>query len=179
MEKIDQKTAQLDKRIREMPYKIESSAKYVKSRLKEMTPDEQPFNQVDNKYYYVVWQGNKNLEWKICKFKNTEKIRLKGGSKLVLDYYGRVHDPNKINLVFDAKIINLRANDQIWTDNSINFKAVYRWNGGEEWSPILKYDGGMIKFWVWKDFKTWDKTQRGIVTTAAIGLRTFGYWLIW
>ncbi|QIA68749.1 hypothetical protein GL981_04045 [Spiroplasma citri] len=79
MEKMDQKIAQLDKRIIEMPYKIESSAKYVKSRLKEMTPDEQPFNQVDNKYYYVVWQGNKNLEWKICKFKNTEKIRLKGG----------------------------------------------------------------------------------------------------
>ncbi|WFH00043.1 hypothetical protein M1771_08655 [Spiroplasma citri] len=61
------------------------------------------------------------------------------------------------------------------------FKAVYRWNGGEEWSPILKYDGGMIKFWVWKDFKTWDKTQRGIVTTAAIGLLSFGSWepLIW
>ncbi|WFH00042.1 hypothetical protein M1771_08650 [Spiroplasma citri] len=32
MEKMDQKIAQLDKRIREMPYKIESSVKYVKRR---------------------------------------------------------------------------------------------------------------------------------------------------
>ncbi|QIA74208.1 hypothetical protein GL982_11810 (plasmid) [Spiroplasma citri] len=66
-------------------------------------------------------------------------------------------------------------------DNGNYFKSVYRWNGGEEWSPILTYDGGMIKFWVWKDFKTWEKAQRGIVTTAAIGLRAFGSWepLIW
>nr|CAL00084.1 hypothetical protein SPICINP18_004 [Spiroplasma citri] len=69
----------------------------------------------------------------------------------------------------------------VWENINNYIKAVYRWNGGEEWSPILKYDGGMIKFWVWKDFKTWDKAQRGIATTAAIGLRAFGSWepLIW
>ncbi|WFG99140.1 hypothetical protein M1770_04075 [Spiroplasma citri] len=80
MEKMDQKIAQLDKRIREMPYKIESSVKYVKSRLKEMTPDEQPFNQVDNKYYYVLWRGEKNEEWKISKFQNTNKNKIKRGA---------------------------------------------------------------------------------------------------
>ncbi|APE74690.1 lipoprotein (plasmid) [Spiroplasma citri] len=123
-----------------------TNCKEIKENLEWICPQEKPFNQVDNKYYYVVWQGNKNLEWKICKFKNTEKIRLKGGNKLVLDYYGRVDDPNKINLVFDAKIINLRANDQIWTDNSINFKAVYRWNGEEQKLPDLIVDNnGNVK----------------------------------
>ncbi|WFG97190.1 lipoprotein [Spiroplasma citri] len=112
----------------------------IKENLEWICPQEKPFNQVDNKYYYVVWQGDKNNDWRIIKFKNTEKIRLKGGNKLVLDYYGRVDDPNKINLVFDAKIINLRANDQIWTDNSINFKSVYRWNGDEQKLPYLVVD---------------------------------------
>ncbi|QIA72733.1 hypothetical protein GL982_03330 [Spiroplasma citri] len=182
MEKMNQKTAQLDKRIREMPYKIESSAKYVKSRLKEMTPQEKPFNTVDNKYYYVVWRSVKNDDWKIIKFNNNEKIKrwhpktldVQNNIKLCLTNYAEI--PIDIDLSIDASTINL------WkSDNGTYFKAVYRWNGGEEWSPILTYDGGMIKFWVWKDFKTWEKAQRGIVTTAAIGLRAFGSWepLIW
>ncbi|WFG99002.1 hypothetical protein M1770_03325 [Spiroplasma citri] len=182
MEKMDQKTAQLDKRIREMPYKIESSAKYVKSRLKEMTPQEKPFNIVDNKYYFVVWRGDENDNWRIIKFQNNENIKrwhpktldVQNNIKLCLTNYAEI--PIDIDLSIDASTINL------WkSDNGTYFKAVYRWNGGEEWSPILKYDGGMIKFWVWKDFKTWDKAQRGIVTTAAIGLRAFGSWepLIW
>ncbi|QED24522.1 lipoprotein [Spiroplasma citri] len=57
-----------------------TNCKEIKENLEWICPQEKPFNQVDNKYYYVVWQGNKNLEWKICKFKNTEKIRLKGGT---------------------------------------------------------------------------------------------------
>ncbi|QIA68405.1 hypothetical protein GL982_01985 [Spiroplasma citri] len=179
MEKMDQKIAHLDKRIREMPYEIESSAKYVKSRLKEMTPDEQPFNQVNNKWYYVVCRGNENDVWEIAKFKNDfidNKLKvikkIKNGELSILYNmdYGR-------HLQVGYNILKK------WISNINNkyFKAVYRWNGGEEWSPILAYDdeGGMIKFWVWKDFKTWEKAQRGIVTTAAIGLRAFGYWLIW
>ncbi|QED24574.1 hypothetical protein [Spiroplasma citri] len=188
MEKMDQKTKELDKRIREIPYKIESSVKYVKSRLKEVTPQEKPFNTVDNKYYFVVWRGNENDVWEIVKFKNYEEIvppkheyqyktiDEKNKYKIQLRYYSR--NDTKINLII-FKSINEPT--FIWEKNSNNFKAVYRWNGGEEWSPILTYDGGMITFWVWKDFKTWEKAQRGIVTTAAISLRAFGSWepLIW
>ncbi|AXF95062.1 hypothetical protein [Spiroplasma phoeniceum] len=179
MEKMDQKTAQLDKRIREMPYKIESSVKYVKSRLKEMTPDEQPFKTTDNKWYYVVWRGEKNEEWKIVKFLNNSNL-------LKIDNFNN-RQLEKTDLAYgkDLYISNnsgfIKYVSNWQRDDGAYFKAVYRWNGGEEWSPILKYDGGMIKFWVWKDFKTWDKAQRGIVTTAAIGLLSFGSWepLIW
>ncbi|QIA74106.1 hypothetical protein GL982_11200 (plasmid) [Spiroplasma citri] len=178
MEKMDQKIAQLDKRIREMPYKIESSAKYVKSRLKEMTPQEKPFNTVDNKWYYVVCRGNENDVWEIVKFKQSDL------QNKVLDSYNeyqlKIHQGDSGLIIYENKFPY-----RVWgwhLDTSGRyFKSVYRWNGGEEWSPILKYDGGMIKFWVWKDFKTWDKAQRGIVTTAAIGLLSFGSWepLIW
>ncbi|QED25364.1 hypothetical protein [Spiroplasma citri] len=181
MEKMDQKIAQLDKRIREMPYKIESSGKYVKSRLKEVTPQEKPFNTVDNKYYYVVWRGDKNEEWKITKFQNNNKNNI----NYEIDIQNRVNFVSSLMNVKDLFITDSPSrvkSTKYWNDdNGTYFKAVYRWNGGEEWSPILKYDGGMIKFWVWKDFKTWDKAQRGIVTTAAIGLLSFGSWepLIW
>ncbi|APE75111.1 hypothetical protein [Spiroplasma citri] len=186
MEKMNQKTAQLDKRIREMPYKIESSAKYVKSRLKEMTPDEQPFNQVDNKYYFVVWRGNENDVWEIVKFKNDTKLEDKKDKKIDFksDYELFLYKAPYFSVDLIINKINNPVSIVQWREyikNKNYFKAVYRWNGGEEWSPILKYDGGMIKFWVWKDFKTWDKAQRGIVTTAAIGLIAFGSWkpLIW
>ncbi|WFG95730.1 hypothetical protein M0C40_06410 [Spiroplasma citri] len=185
-EKMDQKIAQLDKRIREMPYKIESSVKYVKSRLKEMTPDEQPFNTVDNKYYFVVWRGDKNDVWEIVKFKNDTKLEDKKDKKIDFksDYGLFLYKAPYFSVDLIINKINNPVSIVQWQEyikNKNYFKAVYCWNGGEEWSPILKYDGGMIKFWVWKDFKTWDKAQRGIVTTAAIGLRAFGSWepLIW
>ncbi len=36
----------------------------------EVEATEKQFNTVDNKYYFVVWHGNKNNDWKIVKFKN-------------------------------------------------------------------------------------------------------------
>ncbi|PQP78634.1 hypothetical protein C6B38_04815 [Spiroplasma sp. ChiS] len=140
-----------------------------------MTPDEKPFNTVDNKWYFVIWRGLKLDEWIVKKYKN-----------FGLDRSNTLIDKSKSNAELHRVSHDLHtiANKEYsaWSkDNGTYFKAVYRWNGGEEWSPILKYDGGMIKFWVWKDFKTWDKAQRGIVTTVAIGLLSFGSWepLIW
>ncbi len=92
-----------------------------------------------------MWRDNKELEWRIYKFKNAEKIRLPGGFKLILDYYGRVDDPNKINLVFDAEINNLKANDKIWTANSINFKTVYCWNFDTSEPDLIIDNHGNIK----------------------------------
>ncbi|GAA6238840.1 MAG: hypothetical protein SPLM_09560 [Spiroplasma phoeniceum] len=37
---------------------------------KQVQAQERPFNTVDNKYYFVVWRGNKNDNWEINKFKN-------------------------------------------------------------------------------------------------------------
>jgi len=65
-----------------------------------------------------------------------------------MKYYGRVDDPNKINLVFDAEINNLRANDQIWTGGSVNFKSVYCWNNNYEPKiPEIEPETGSIIKW--------------------------------
>ncbi|WP_353487233.1 lipoprotein, partial [Spiroplasma phoeniceum] len=37
--------------------------------LEWIAPQEKPFNTVDNKYYFVVWYGKENDDWKIIKFK--------------------------------------------------------------------------------------------------------------
>ncbi|WP_338992691.1 hypothetical protein [Spiroplasma endosymbiont of Seladonia tumulorum] len=38
--------------------------------LEWIAPQEKPFNEVDNKYYYVVWRGDKNDSWYLTKFNN-------------------------------------------------------------------------------------------------------------
>ncbi len=124
--------------LNELEIYIKNSGIYQIEHFTKVYPNEKPFNALDDKWYVVIWRGKENLEWKIFKLKNDEKIRLKNGFKLVLDYYGKVDDPNKINLVFDAEINNLRANDQIWTNNSINFKSVYRWRWDGVKNPNIK-----------------------------------------
>ena len=38
--------------------------------LEWITPQEKPFNQVDDKWYFVVWHCDENSDWRIVKFKN-------------------------------------------------------------------------------------------------------------
>ncbi|WP_348734834.1 lipoprotein [Spiroplasma endosymbiont of Ammophila pubescens] len=44
--------------------------------LEWIVPQEKPFNEIDNKYYYVVWRGDKNEDWRIVKFQNKKEQRL-------------------------------------------------------------------------------------------------------
>ncbi|RUO86172.1 lipoprotein, partial [Spiroplasma endosymbiont of Megaselia nigra] len=37
--------------------------------LEWIAPQEKPFNEVDNKWYFVIWHGNGTDDWKIIKFK--------------------------------------------------------------------------------------------------------------
>ncbi|MFW4371236.1 MAG: lipoprotein, partial [Spiroplasma sp. hy2] len=37
--------------------------------LEWIASQEKLFNKVDNKYYFVVWRGDKNNDWRIVKFK--------------------------------------------------------------------------------------------------------------
>ncbi|RUO86144.1 hypothetical protein D9R21_04830, partial [Spiroplasma endosymbiont of Megaselia nigra] len=46
--------------------------------LEWIAPPEKPFNNVDNKWYYVVWRGEEKNNWRIINFNynfnNTKKI---------------------------------------------------------------------------------------------------------
>ncbi len=50
--------------------KINTANQEIKDNLEWIAPQEKPFNEIDNKWYYVVWRGNKNNDWRIIKFLN-------------------------------------------------------------------------------------------------------------
>ncbi|UZQ29884.1 MAG: lipoprotein [Spiroplasma phoeniceum] len=58
---------------------INTTNETIKNNLEWIAPQEKPFNTVDNKYYYVVWHGDKNEKWYLSKFNNNTK--LEGGKE--------------------------------------------------------------------------------------------------
>ncbi|ALA98424.1 Spiroplasmavirus-related protein [Spiroplasma kunkelii CR2-3x] len=120
------------------------------SNWKQVIAQEKPFNKVDNKYYFVVWRGDKNDDWKIIKFNNNEKIKrwhpktldVQNNIKLCLTNYAEI--PIDIDLSIDASTINR------WKDDIKNnyFKAVYRWDGvGEPQLPTINKNTSEIIDW--------------------------------
>ncbi|QIA68604.1 lipoprotein [Spiroplasma citri] len=63
--------------------KINTDNKEIKDNLEWVAPQEKPFKEIDNKYYFVVWRSDKNGNWRIVKFLNDTN------SKKELDSYGR------------------------------------------------------------------------------------------
>ncbi|WFG97599.1 lipoprotein [Spiroplasma citri] len=49
---------------------IYTNCKEIKDNLEWIAPQEKPFNIVDNKWYFVVWRGDENDNWRIIKFQN-------------------------------------------------------------------------------------------------------------
>ncbi|WP_348736890.1 hypothetical protein [Spiroplasma endosymbiont of Ammophila pubescens] len=59
---------------------INTNKQEIKDNLEWMAPQEKPFNQVDNKWYFAIWKPNNSIYWKISKFKHDtnkgKKLRL-------------------------------------------------------------------------------------------------------
>ncbi len=51
--------------------------------LEWIAPQEKPFNQVDNKWYFVIWKPNNSIYWKISKFKHDTN----NGKKLMIEIH--------------------------------------------------------------------------------------------
>ncbi|MFJ1522478.1 lipoprotein [Spiroplasma sp. ald] len=119
--------------------------------LEWIVPQEKPFNQVDNKWYFAIWKPNNSIYWKISKFKHdTNNGKKIDGWDPLKPYY--------IDLflwVFETKEQDLLIDDQseskleriFWNqDKGQNFKAVYRWNLEDTNLPNLIIDkNGNIK----------------------------------
>ncbi|ALA98364.1 putative lipoprotein [Spiroplasma kunkelii CR2-3x] len=113
----------------------------IKEKLEWIAPQEKPFNTVDNKYYFVVWRDSKNSNWNINKFNNNKEIILiTGDMRLQKTKFGSEYD-------LTIRVPEIR-NMSVWKeDDRTYFKAVYRWNGGEENLPDLIIDNnGNVKF---------------------------------
>ncbi|GAA6238943.1 MAG: hypothetical protein SPLM_10600 [Spiroplasma phoeniceum] len=96
---------------------------------KEVYAKEKPFSQVDNKYYFVVWRGEKTDDWKIIKFKHSDL------QEKILDSYNRFKLKRKIGLhPYPDLVIDVNIFNHEWWEFNINiyFKSVYRWNNDSE-----------------------------------------------
>ncbi|WP_424526121.1 hypothetical protein [Spiroplasma endosymbiont of Glossina fuscipes fuscipes] len=101
-----------------------------------------PFNTVDNKYYYVVWRGDKNNNWRIVKFINNDaEIERFKPKKLdeknnIILYLAKFDD---ITLSVDGSTIN------VWNKNNDYFKSVYRWNLDTNEPDLIVDNDGTVK----------------------------------
>ncbi|WP_419334045.1 lipoprotein [Spiroplasma endosymbiont of Sarcophaga variegata] len=125
--------------------KIKTNNQEIKDNLEWTAPQEKPFNTVDNKWYYVVWRGNKNKE---CKFNNNTK--LEGGKEKNID---------KLNNFFLSLYFYIGASFPVlttcisskdikipWGSKNNYIKSVYRWNGEEQNLPnLIAGNNGNVK----------------------------------
>ncbi|RUO85848.1 lipoprotein [Spiroplasma endosymbiont of Megaselia nigra] len=123
--------------------KIKTANQEIKDNLEWIAPQEKPFNQVDNKCYYVLWKGQ---NWNITKFKNNNLIN-KTHSSIEIDK--KNEDENyTLNLEWKSPVVTIviRSYSVISDWPAPRFKSVYRWNLDTNISHLLDIDkNGNIK----------------------------------
>ncbi|MFJ1522779.1 lipoprotein [Spiroplasma sp. ald] len=106
---------------------INTKDQTIRDNLEWIAPQEKPFNQVDNKYYYVVWRGDKNDSWRINKFQNNQQDRLKNKDEYDKYKLALVQDLDW-HSIFDLTIQKGTLTWIFWHNDNQYFKSVYRWN---------------------------------------------------
>ncbi|ALA97359.1 putative lipoprotein [Spiroplasma kunkelii CR2-3x] len=127
---------------------INTTNQEIKDNLEWIAPQEQPFNEVDNKYYYVIARNSMNNNWKLFKLKNYGEK----GSGLKTDWgerpVGFIFTINNDILLATGNLLD-NSTEYIWGKGKYykNYiKSVYRWNGEEQNVPVLDIDeNGNIK----------------------------------
>nr|CAK99654.1 hypothetical lipoprotein transmembrane [Spiroplasma citri] len=122
------------------------------SNWKQVIAQNKPFNTVDNKWYFVVWRGEKTNDWKIIKFNNKKDIILDidndfniklGKTELFINGYSSGND-----LCLQTRPGSAISIASFQKDNGTYFKSIYRWDGvGEPEIPIINKNTGEITDW--------------------------------
>ncbi|KAI93144.1 lipoprotein [Spiroplasma melliferum] len=108
---------------------------------KQQCYNDSSFNDIDNKYYIVIWKGLNLEKWNIVKFNNNnEKIEIQIDSGQELWKFDK-----QLMLDVGKGII-------LWNNDSTGkiFKSVYRWNGDTE-PQIPEIDKNTGKITDWKE----------------------------
>ncbi len=130
--------------------KINTTNETIKNNLEWMAPQEKPFNTVDNKWYYVVWRGDKKDNLRIIKYKyenfNEDKI---------IDIYGNHHSLKlfKTHRYTNGKweknirLFNSKGLPEysVWGLDFNYIKSVYRWNLDTQEPNLIIDDKGNVK----------------------------------
>ncbi|UZQ30618.1 MAG: hypothetical protein OHM56_03545 [Spiroplasma phoeniceum] len=124
--------------------KINTANQEIRDNLEWITPQEKPFNEVDNKWYYVVWKGEN--KYHLNKFKNivhNDELIINDGTNhfyLILDV--------DLNLLYVYETYQGKETKfHYWKiKNDDYIKSVYNWNGKEQNLPDLIVDNdGNVK----------------------------------
>ncbi|PQP78497.1 hypothetical protein C6B38_05620, partial [Spiroplasma sp. ChiS] len=127
--------------------KIDTANQEIKDNLEWIAPQEEPFNIIDNynHYFYVVWRGDENDNWRIIKFKYNSSSKVLdtdiGDNSIVLvstekETYLGVKDNKTANYYYTYWIALHSAYYRKY------IKAVYRWNlYTKEPNLVLDSDG--------------------------------------
>ncbi|UZQ30767.1 MAG: hypothetical protein OHM56_04430 [Spiroplasma phoeniceum] len=101
--------------------------------LEWISPQETPFNQVDNKWYFVVWRNDNNSDLKISKFKNNVKLNV-GETDTINESLCLFNGNFAANLKIDLEVILKNGAPVGWffDRDSAFLKSVYRWNNDSE-----------------------------------------------
>ncbi len=112
--------------------------------LEWITPQEKPFNNVDNKYYFVVWHGNGTDDWRIVKFQNNSFATIK-----IDNFDNRQLEKTDLGMGKDLYITNqsgfIKYVSNWKKDEGTYFKAIYRWNLDTEEPNLIVDKNGNIK----------------------------------
>ncbi|WP_338992907.1 lipoprotein [Spiroplasma endosymbiont of Seladonia tumulorum] len=120
---------------------INTTNKNIKNNLEWIAPQEKSFNNVDNKYYYVVWHSNSSENWRITKFKNDTKTSKENGKRIIVNENGveKLFILKETKGFIGNKEIEFPKDITVQWNSSFTwkfsqpaskkvFKSVYRWN---------------------------------------------------
>ncbi|UZQ29105.1 MAG: hypothetical protein OHM56_07680 [Spiroplasma phoeniceum] len=119
-----------------------------KNYWKEVDAIEKPFDNIDNKYYFVIWKGNN--QWNIDKFKYDKfPVIISNGNKdrILINYKAHTvrKRPKELYLINSGGLTIKNWSEDI---NDDCFKSVYRWKKeGEPNIPIIDPKTGQITDW--------------------------------
>lgn len=126
---------------------INTTNETIKNNLEWIAPQEKPFNKTDNKYYYVVWRGDKNEKWYLSKFNNNTKLedgKEKNIDKLnnsILSLYFYIGASFSVLTTYISS-----ENIKIpWSSKNDYIKAVYCWNSGKPEPDLIIDNSGGLK----------------------------------
>lgn len=124
--------------------KINTTDENIKKKLEWIAPQEKPFNKVDNKYYYVIWRGDKKDNWYLSKFDNNVNLNYTSSRRKIDNL--KEYQLNLINKNIGI-MLSISTNEEKFLYEWYNkdyFKSVYRWNlDTQEPNLIIDNDGNI------------------------------------
>ncbi len=123
--------------------KINTTNQEIKDNLEWIAPQEKPFNQVNDKWYYVIWRGYKNADLRIIKFLNNEiyiKIQVDNNFVIRKASVCSIGAGIALNKIKNGQEVGYK----IWPDINY-FKSVYCWNLDNNVPDLIIDNYGNIK----------------------------------